>query len=254
MTVITSKSQFLKCISKCEKHVKWLIKDNKKLNIFVNGINEIKQILGEMPNKLPFCKFESLEFEGDFSDFVCNSNDDLLKIRLESVAINLSDLCGIYKKYLPLIKQETDYCKAKKKRLPKESISDSATIEYIKSHSLVDVEQRFKSILEFLRVNAVCSQKNVIPTGVEQANMRFRLEERIGAIVLRLPEGNSALCGCLNSAKNELQGMIFPKNDKSVLQCYLLLMEALDNIDTADEIVMVKHITSLINQWKSLSR
>lgn len=254
MTVITSKSQFLKCISECEKHVKWLIKDNKKLNIFINGINAIKQVLGEIPNKLPFCKFESLEFDGDFSDFVCNSNDDLLKIRLESVAINLSDLCGIYKKYLPLIKHETDYCKAKKKRLPKESISDSSTIEYIKSYSLADVEQKFKSILEILRINAVFSKKNAIPTGVEQANMRLRLEERIGAIVLRLPEGNSALCGCLNSVNNELNNMIFPKNDKSVLQCYLLLMEALDDIDTADETLTVARITNLINQWESLSR
>ena len=162
---------------------------------------------------------------------------------------------ALYKKYYPLIAEELNAFGRKFNfDIPYEFSSKSAIDSFARSSNVEFVEQKFKNLLEILRINAVCSPKNTIPTEEEQANMRLRLEERIGAIVLRLPKGNSALCGCLNSANNELKGMIFPKNDKSVLQCYLLLMEALDDIDTVDEAVTVTRITSLINQWKSLSR
>lgn len=254
MTVVSSKSQFLKCIFECEIHVNRLIKDNKKSDIFVAGIKAIKQVLESMPDELPFGKSESLEFEGDFSDFVCDSNDDELKFRLESIVRELSELRGIYQRFIPLLKQEVVYCAHEKGRLPKRCIKKSALIRFIQKHKLADIEQKFKSILEMLREAAVYSQNGAVPTAVEQKNMRLRLKERMGAIVLRLPEGNSMLCDCLNSANRELQNMIFPKNDKSVLQCYLLLMEALDDIDTTDEAVTVKRITSLMNQWKTMSR
>lgn len=253
MTIITSKSQFLKCISECEKHVNRLIKDDKKLNIFAEGIDAIKQVLEAMPDKLPFCQFKSLKFDEKFSDFVCNSSEEGLKNRLRSVTLDLSELCGIYLRYIPLIQQEVAYYKNIKRRLPKECDSKSALVDFILNHNSADVEQNFKSILETLRINAVYSQKNAIPTGVEQANMRLRIKERIGATVLRLPE-NSTLREWLNSVNRELQSMIFPKSDKSVLQCYLLLMEAMDNEETEDETATATRITSLINQWKTLSR
>ena len=181
--------------------------------------------------------------------------NSLLDIIESSILEVETSTIALYQKYYPLIAEEL---KALGKKLnfdiPYEFSSESVFDSFVRSSNVELIEKKLRNLLEILRVNAVCSQKNAIPTGVEQANMRFRLEERIGTIVLRLPKGNSALCGCLNSAKNELQGMIFPKNDKSVLQCYLLLMEALDDIDTADETVTIARITSLINQWKSLSR
>lgn len=254
MTIITSKRQFLKYMSDCERHINWLIKDDKKLNHFIEGTSFIKQVLKTMPDKLPFCAIESLNFEEKFTDFICDSNDDELKIRLKSIAQELSAIGAKYQQYIPLLQQEVEYYKHKKRRLSKECISKSELINYIKNNNLANVEQKFKSILELLRTNVAWSKQDEVPTGVEQANMRLRLEERLGVIALQLHDKNSPLCSCMISAKNELKSMIFPKNDKNVLNCYLMLMETIDNIGTEDETVTTEHITSLINQWKTLNR
>lgn len=179
----------------------------------------------------------------------------LLKIIESSILEVDISTRALYQKYYPLIAEELNALDRKLDfDIPHEFSSKSAIDSFARSSNVEFIEYKFKNLLEILRINVVYSQKNAIPTGVEQANMRLRLEKRIGTIVLHLPEENSALRGCLNLANKELNTMIFPKNDKNVLQCYLLLMEALDDIDTADEAVTLSRITNLINQWKSLSR
>ena len=81
---IKTKQQLLDEIKKCEKEIKYLIKDEDKKEVFISGTENIKNILFFYEDG-PLSESDKFIFDPTFVDFVGNSNKDELKNKLDDI-------------------------------------------------------------------------------------------------------------------------------------------------------------------------
>lgn len=175
----------------------------------------------------------------------------------------------IYNKYYPLIKSSLKEVHFKcKLNLPESEalFRNKYAFDFkIRDNSPLEVESIMRTLLREIRINCIFDGfSNNVPTESQQYKMRTIVINRLAEIHMYLEQthmglkqSNYEMSNLISNSQKLLRNMLFPRKELRILECYLSIMELIDDIQTVSDSQKQENIIricQIVSEWESLER